>query len=149
VRITLEIWSPKGRRLVPSKLGVAEFSPIRINGFEMRHFEGRCRPHRTEIRHGLTNADLTDRKPIVPPTKEVIDTLYQDEILRARRMSPEDKILAGARLFDYACQITAAGIRNQFAGIDEDRVHEILRQRLAWRRKLNACRRGSESTSEF
>jgi len=63
-------------------------------------------------------------------------------------MSPEDKVLAGARLFHYACQITAAGIRNQFAGIDEDRVHEILMQRLAWRRKLDACRPGSESTRE-
>jgi len=85
----------------------------------------------------------------VPPTKELIDTLYQDEILRARRMSPEDKILAGARLFDYACKITVAGIRNQFAGIDEDRVHEVLRQRLAWQRKFDACRLGSESTREF
>jgi hypothetical protein len=84
----------------------------------------------------------------MPPAKQPIDTLYRDEVLRARRMSPEDKILAGARLFDYACRITAAGIRNQFAGIDEDRITEILRQRLAWRRKLDACRPGTESTGE-
>ena len=82
------------------------------------------------------------------PAKEPSDTLYQSEVLRARRMSPEDKILAGARLFDYACEITAAGIRNQFAGIDEDRVNEILRQRLAWQRRLDAPRSSAESTSE-
>jgi len=84
----------------------------------------------------------------MPPTGKLIDALYRDEILRARRMSPEDKLLAGVRLFDYACQITAAGIRNQFPGIDEERVHEILRQRLAWRRKLEACQRASEATGE-
>lgn len=53
-------------------------------------------------------------------------------------------MVAGLRLFDDACQITAAGIRNQFAGIGEERVQEILRQRLAWQRKLDACQRDSE-----
>ena len=52
------------------------------------------------------------------PTKELIDALFRDEVLRARRMPPEEKLLAGARLFEYACQITAAGIRNQFPEID-------------------------------
>jgi hypothetical protein len=92
----------------------------------------------------LTKAEPTDRAQTVQPTKELIDALYRDEVLRARRMSPEDKLMAGARLFDYACQIAAAGIRHQFAGIDEQRVHEILRQRLAWQRKLEARQLDSE-----
>ncbi|HPM80956.1 MAG TPA: hypothetical protein PLF81_09660 [Candidatus Anammoximicrobium sp.] len=82
------------------------------------------------------------------PTKELIDAVFRGEVLRARRMSPEDKLLAGARLFDYACRITAAGIRNQFAGIDEEGVQQILVQRLAWQRKLDACQVDSESNGE-
>jgi hypothetical protein len=94
------------------------------------------------------NADPIKPSPDVPPTKEVMGALYRDEVLRARRMSPEDKLLAGARLFDYACQITMAGIRNQFPEIDEQRVHEILMQRLAWQRRRDARRPNSESTRE-
>jgi len=84
----------------------------------------------------------------VEPTKEVIEALYRDEVARARRMAPEDKLLAGARLFDYACRITAAGIRHQFAGIADERVCEILRQRLAWQRNRDACQVDMEPPHE-
>lgn len=94
------------------------------------------------------NADPIEPSPDVPPTKEVMGVLYRDEVLRARRMSPEEKLLAGARLFDYACQITMAGIRHQFPEADEQRVHEILMQRLAWQRRRDACRPNSESARE-
>ena len=46
-------------------------------------------------------------------------------------MSPEDKLFGGARLFDRSCRIMADGIRSQFPDVDEHRVQEILRQRLA------------------
>ena len=46
-------------------------------------------------------------------------------------MSPDDKLFGGARLFDRSCRIMADGIRSQFPGVDEHRVQEILRQRLA------------------
>jgi hypothetical protein len=93
-------------------------------------------------------ATQIDWKQGMQPTKDQFDSLHEDEILRARRMSPEDKILAGARLFQYACEVTAAGIRNQFPGINESRVHEILKQRLAWRRKFDACRANTEQSRE-
>jgi hypothetical protein len=70
------------------------------------------------------------------PTKELLDSLYRERVMRARRMSPQDKLLAGAQLFDYACAITKAGIRSQHPEADEEGVLEILRQRLArarWR----------------
>ena len=60
------------------------------------------------------NADPIGPSPDVPPTKEVMGALYRNEVLRARRMSPEDKLLAGARLFDYACQITMAAAPFRF-----------------------------------
>ena len=51
-------------------------------------------------------------------------------------MSPEDKLLAGARLFDRACRIMADGIRDEFPDADEDRLREILAERLALSRRL-------------
>ncbi len=84
------------------------------------------------------NPDPIKPSPDVPPTNEAMDSLYRQAILRARGMSPEEKFLAGPRLFDYACRITLDGIRNQFPGIDDRRANQILKQRLAWQRHREA-----------
>lgn len=70
------------------------------------------------------------------PTKQLIDELRREEIERARRMSPGDRVLAGLRLFELSSRIMADGIRSQFPEADERRVLEILRQRLALARRL-------------
>ncbi|MCY2989874.1 MAG: hypothetical protein NTY19_18675 [Planctomycetota bacterium] len=74
------------------------------------------------------------------PTPKLIDELYRERVLRARQMSPEEKLLAGPRLFEYACEITRAGIRQQFPEANEQRVQEILAERLRLRRKLEQRR---------
>ncbi len=68
--------------------------------------------------------------------RELADAIYQERVLRARRTPIEQKILAGAELFEWACQVTCDGIRDQNPGIDEDEVQRILRDRLALRRRL-------------
>jgi hypothetical protein len=70
------------------------------------------------------------------PTQELIDALYREEVLRARRMKPGDKLFAGADLFDYACEITKSGIRHQHPDADEQQVLALLRDRLALARRL-------------
>jgi hypothetical protein len=72
----------------------------------------------------------------VEPTKDLIDALYREEIERARAMPAEEKLLAGARLFDRACRIMADGIRSEYPGAEDKQVHEILGQRLALLRSL-------------
>lgn len=64
------------------------------------------------------------------PTQELIDAVDRDRVRAARRMSPEEKLWAGARLFDEVCERMKAGIRMQFPEADERRVAEILRDRL-------------------
>ena len=78
--------------------------------------------------------------PYAPPpeTQRLIDELYLEELREARAMTPEEKILAGQQLFEGACRITLAGIRNQNPGASEEQCREILRQRLEWQRKLEA-----------
>jgi hypothetical protein len=70
------------------------------------------------------------------PTTEQIDELYREEVLRARGMPLAEKFLAGPRLFDYACAVTAAGIRHQYPQANERQVLQILRQRLELARRL-------------
>jgi hypothetical protein len=70
------------------------------------------------------------------PTRELIDEMFRDRVRRAREMPPEEKLLAGPRLFDLSCRIMADGIRNEFPDADEGRVQEIVRERLALARRL-------------
>lgn len=65
----------------------------------------------------------------------LIDELYRERILRARNASPENKILAGQRLFESACEITLIGIRRDFPELSEEQRRKILRDRLKMRRK--------------
>ena len=57
--------------------------------------------------------------------------LFRERVDEARRMSPEEKLLAGEELFEYACAITLAGIRNQFPNTTEGEQLKILEERLA------------------
>ena len=73
------------------------------------------------------------------PTQELIDDIFRQRVLGARQESPEGKLLAGPRLFDWCCRIVADGIRNQYPDADEQRVQEILAQRIALMRRLERC----------
>lgn len=76
--------------------------------------------------------------PYAPPpeTQRLIDELYRQELRDARAMSPEQKILAGQQLFESACRVTLAGIRNQHPGASEEQCLRLLRQRLDLQRRL-------------
>jgi len=74
------------------------------------------------------------------PTGTPGDQLYRDEVLAARVMTPEEKLLAGPQLFDFACRIALDGIRNQFPDVDEQRVRQILAERVELGRRLENSR---------
>ena len=73
---------------------------------------------------------------VMEPTTELIDDLFRERVLRARRTPPEEKLLDGPRLFDLACRIMKNGIRDEYPDADEVRVEEILRARLALVQRL-------------
>jgi hypothetical protein len=70
------------------------------------------------------------------PTQELIDDIYRERVLRARRMSPEEKFLAGPRMFDRECEIMRNEIRSERPEATEVEVEAILRQKLAILRRL-------------
>jgi hypothetical protein len=76
--------------------------------------------------------------PYAPPpeTQRLIDELYREELREARAMAPAEKVRAGQQLFEGACRMTLAGIRNQNPKASEEQCLEILRQRLVLQRRL-------------
>jgi hypothetical protein len=64
------------------------------------------------------------------PSQDLIDQLNREDLEQAMSMTPEQRLLAGGDLFDYACEITKAGIRAQYPAADNATVLSILRDRL-------------------
>jgi hypothetical protein len=68
------------------------------------------------------------------PTQELIDQLWWDKIEQSRSMTESQRLEAGAELFDYACDITRAGIRMDHPEYSDADVERELRRRLDWAR---------------
>jgi hypothetical protein len=68
------------------------------------------------------------------------DTLYRERVLRARHTPPEERILDGPRLFDYACSVTLAGLRSELPHASEAELWQALRRRLEIGRRLELAR---------
>ena len=66
----------------------------------------------------------------------LIDDLYREEVISARKMSLEEKLLLGERLFRWACEATLAGIRNQNPLADEQECQQILSKRIELGKKI-------------
>ncbi len=70
------------------------------------------------------------------PYAEMIDELYRQEVLDARRMPPEEKLILGERLFRWACAITLEGIRFQNPKATDVECQQLLRERIELGKKL-------------
>jgi hypothetical protein len=69
------------------------------------------------------------------PTPDNLAKLRRERIERARKMSPEQKITAGPRLFSVAIECMRAGIRLQNPHANESQIRQIIRQRLQKKRR--------------
>jgi hypothetical protein len=72
--------------------------------------------------------------------KPLADAIYRDRVLSARRTPPEERIMDGPRLFDYACAITLAGLRSEHPNATEVELREALRRRMALAERLEQAR---------
>lgn len=73
--------------------------------------------------------------------KPLADALYRERVLRARRTPPEERILQGPQLFDFACSVSLCGLRTEMPDATEAELRQGLRRRLAIGRKLQNSRR--------
>jgi hypothetical protein len=65
----------------------------------------------------------------------LIDELYREEIDRARRMTPQQRLKAACELTDLAFDLMMSGIRWQHPDADDAEVLRIARERIAIGRK--------------
>ena len=73
----------------------------------------------------------------MPLPASKLDPLFRDKVARARAMSPEARLRAGAELFEYTRAICVAGIRQQHPNATEAEVRDLFRQRLRIARELD------------
>jgi hypothetical protein len=73
------------------------------------------------------------------PLATLADALYREEVLRARAMRPEDKLLEGPRLFDRACRLMADGIRHRHPEFDDDAVQAQVAEYVRRSRALETA----------
>lgn len=72
------------------------------------------------------------------PTKDLADAIFRERVLRAREMPPEEKLFAGARIFERVCRIMKDGIRADFPQASPEEIDRILDDRLKVARRLEA-----------
>ena len=58
------------------------------------------------------------------------DALYREEVIRARAMRSDEKLLEGPRLFDRACKLMADGVRHRHPELDAEGVLAKVAQQL-------------------
>jgi hypothetical protein len=76
----------------------------------------------------------------MPTVQGVGEELFWEEVRRAQRQDPVEKLLSGMRLFESACRVTLAGIRHQHPGISDVEALAILKKRVAIRRSWDEVR---------
>ncbi|MBN1343853.1 MAG: hypothetical protein JXQ73_14310 [Phycisphaerae bacterium] len=69
------------------------------------------------------------------PTQELIEQLRRGKIDAAKRMTPEQRLLAGGDLFDAMVERIVAGIRAQHPDATDEEVRAMLGERLAVARR--------------
>jgi hypothetical protein len=74
------------------------------------------------------------------PYAALADEIYRERVIRARNLPPEDKFLAGEELFEYACWITLAGIRQQNPDFSDEDCRCELNRRLELRKRMEKRR---------
>ena len=67
----------------------------------------------------------------------LIDQLYREEILRARQMTPEERLTAAFEIAPLAHAFMYAGIRGQHPQADEAELLRLARARIAKVRRCN------------
>jgi hypothetical protein len=61
----------------------------------------------------------------------LIDDLYREEIERARRMTPQQRLQAACELTDLAFEMMMSGIRWQHPDANDAEVLRLARERIA------------------
>jgi hypothetical protein len=69
--------------------------------------------------------------------RKLADDIFREKVLRARKLTFEERFKAGVDLFDEMVEISLAGIRQQHPDANEEEVRRIFSERMRIVRRLN------------
>jgi hypothetical protein len=72
----------------------------------------------------------------VEPTDELVDAIYREKVLRARRMTPQRRVEVGAELSDMGRQMMREAILRQNPTATEEEIRLEMRYRFKLARRL-------------
>ncbi len=70
------------------------------------------------------------------PHQPLIDQLYREEIERARKQTPQERVAGAFEIAPFARAMMEAGIRSQHPGADDAEVLRLGRERIAKVRRM-------------
>ena len=71
------------------------------------------------------------------PHQPLMDQLYREEILHARKQTPQQRVAGAFEMAPFARGMMEAGIRSQHPGADDAEVLRLGRERIAKGRRIN------------
>jgi hypothetical protein len=74
------------------------------------------------------------------PNPEVLDQLYREKVAAAKRMTPEERVLAAFELTDFVWRGILGGVRDQFPAANEEEVLRRGCERVALVKRLHERR---------
>lgn len=78
--------------------------------------------------------------PMTPDVPRTAAEIFRRRVIAARSLDPGEKFLTGPRLFDRACVLASAGLRQRHPAADAAAILALLRRQLAVLRRLEAAR---------
>jgi Rv0078B-related antitoxin len=71
------------------------------------------------------------------PHQPLIDQLYREEILRARKQTPQDRLRATFEVTEFALRMMRGSLRHHHPEADDAEILRLGRERIAKVRRLN------------
>ena len=103
-----------------------------------------CAPHVDGFQEVCDNAGMDGAGPGIGGYDGADGNTWRSTLPRRGACCSRDdaggETLGRSRLFDFACRIALDGIRNQFPDVDEQRMRQILAERVELGRRLENTR---------
>ena len=77
---------------------------------------------------------------MTPDVARTAAEIFRRRIVAARSLDRGEKFLTGPRLFDRACALANAGLRQRYPAADDAAILALLQRQLAVLRRLEAAR---------
>ncbi len=71
------------------------------------------------------------------PSQTLIDDIFRERCLRARRMTESQRFIAAFEIFAFACGMVRSGVRHQFPAADEVELERQFRRRFLIQRRID------------